>query len=150
MSQSTVLTTPINGKEVSPPLTEAARLPERETEVVARARRRSFPAAYKRRILQEADRCTPSGQVGALLRREGLYSSPLRKWRQQREQGALDARKRGPSPAAPAAKEVERLRRENGQLRQRLEQAEAIIEVQKKLSHLLGSACAALPKGGSK
>lgn len=118
--------------------------------MVARARRRSFSAAYKRRILQEVDRCTPSGQVGALLRREGLYSSHLSKWRQQREQGELDSRKRGPSPADPAPKEVERLRRENGQLRKRLEQAEAIIEVQKKLSTLLGIACAALPKGGSK
>jgi len=118
--------------------------------VVARARRRSFPAAYKRRLLQEVDRCTQSGQIGALLRREGLYSSHLSKWRQQREQGDLDARKRGPSPADPAAQEVERLRRENDRLRKRLEQAETIIEVQKKLSNLLGIACAALPKGGSR
>jgi len=118
--------------------------------VVARARRRRFPSAYKRRILQEVDRCTQSGQIGALLRREGLYSSHLSKWRQQREQGELDARKRGPSPADPAAQEGERLRRENERLRKRLEQAETIIEVQKKLSNLLGIACAALPKGASR
>ena len=150
MSQSPVLTTPTNGQEAPKSLSEAAPPPRGDTEVVPRARRRSFPAAYKRRILQEVDRCTQSGQIGALLRREGLYSSHLSKWRQQREQGELDARKRGPSPADPASKEVERLRRENERLRKRLEQAETIIEVQKKLSNLLGIACAALPKGASR
>ena len=114
------------------------------------ARRRSFPAEYKRRILQEVDQCTQSGQVGALLRREGLYSSHLTSWRRQREQGELGTQKRGPSPADPAPKEMERLRRENERLRKRLEQAETIIAVQKKLSNLLGIACEAPPKAGSR
>jgi len=150
MSQPSVLTTPTNGQEASKPLSEAAPAPGNDTEVIPRARRRSFPAAYKRRILQEVDRCTQSGQIGALLRREGLYSSHLSKWRQQREQGERGTPKRGPSPADPASKEMERLRRENERLRKRLEQAETIIEVQKKLSNLLGIACAALPKGASR
>ena len=84
------------------------------------------------------------------MRREGLYSSHLSKWRQQRDQGELDTGKRGPSPTDPATKEMERLRRENDRLRKRLEQAETIIEVQKKLSNLLGIACVALPKGASR
>ena len=150
MSQSPVLTSPTNGQDASPSRSEAAPTSGRDTEVLPRARRRTFPVAYKRRILQEVDRCTQSGQIGALLRREGLYSSHLSKWRQQREQGELGTPNRGPSPADPALKEVERLRRENERLRKRLEQAETIIEVQKKLSNLLGIACAALPKGGSR
>ena len=150
MSQPSALTTPTNGKEALKPQPEASPPPGSDTEVVPRARRRRFPVAYKRRILQEVDRCTQSGQIGALLRREGLYSSHLSKWRQQREQGELGIPQRGPSPADPASKEVERLRRENERLRKRLEQAETIIEVQKKLSHLLGIACAALPKGASR
>ena len=150
MSQSPVVTTPTNGQEASISRPEAISPPGSDTEVVPRARRRSFPSAYKRRILQEVDRCTQSGQIGGLLRREGLYSSHLSKWRQQREQGELGTPNRGPSPADPASKDVERLRRENERLRKRLEQAETIIEVQKKLSNLLGLACAALPKGGNR
>ena len=150
MSQSPILTTPTNGKEASISRPEAIPTPGSDTEVVPRTRRRSFPAAYKRRLLQEADRCTQSGQVGALLRREGLYSSHLSKWRQQRAQGELGPQKRGPSPADPTPKDVERLRRENERLRKRLEQAEAIIEVQKKLSNLLGIASDAPRKGGSR
>ena len=150
MSQSPVQTTPTNGQEASKPLPEAASPPGSDTEVVPRARRRRFPVAYKRRILQEVDRCTQSGQIGGLLRREGLYSSHLSKWRQPREQGELGTPKRGPSPADPALKEMDRLRRENERLRKRLEQAETIIEVQKKLSNLLGIACVALPKGASR
>ena len=118
--------------------------------MVPRARRRSFTAEYKRRILQEADSCTQSGQVGALLRREGLYSSHLTVWRRQREQGELGLQKRGPSPADPPPKEMARLRRDNERLRKRLEQAETIIAVQKKLSNLLGIACEAPPKDGSR
>ncbi len=150
MTQSTILPTPSNGKEASKPQTEGAPDDEGKTEVIPRARRRSFTAEYKRRILQEADLCTQSGQVGALLRREGLYSSHLTVWRRQREQGELGVQKRGPSPADPTAKEMERMRRENERLRKRLEQAETIIEVQKKLSNLLGIACDAPPKGGSR
>ena len=150
MSQSPVLTTPTNGQGASKPQSEAIPPPGRDTEVVPRARRRSFPAAYKRRLLQEADRCTQPGQVGALWRREGLYSSHLTLWRRQQDQGALGLPQRGPTPADPATKEVARLRRENDRLRKRLDQAETIIAVQKKLSHLLGISDDALRKDDSR
>jgi transposase-like protein len=93
------------------------------------------------RILDEADNCTERGEIGALLRREGLYSSHLTDWRKQRERGELDGRrnrKRGRKPD-PQAAEMARLQRENEQLRSRLDRAERIIDVQKKLAHLLGS-----------
>ena len=114
-----------------------------DPEVVPVAERRRFSAAYKLRILKEADQCTEPGELGALLRREGLYSSYLSRWRRAREQGllkALSPKKRGRKPAADPAlqKEVEDLRRETKRLRKKLETAETIIEVQKKLSHLLG------------
>ncbi len=111
-----------------------------DQEVVPKAKRRMFSAEYKLRILAEADACTERGDVGALLRREGLYSSHLDKWRMQRQRGALRAlvpQKRGPK-VDPQAAEIARLRRENDRLQARLEQAETIIEVQKKLSSLLG------------
>lgn len=109
------------------------------------AARRRFDEAYKRRILEEADRCTRPGQLGELLRREGLYSSLLSTWRRQRDQGVLDAlrpKKRGRKAGRndPLSRENERLRRENQRLAQRLRQAEAIIEVQKKVSEMLGIA----------
>jgi transposase-like protein len=93
--------------------------------------------------LEEAEACTEPGEIGALLRREGIYSSYLSRWRQARERGqltALGAQRRGPKPTTEAAltREVTRLRRENERLQARLNQAEAIIEVQKKLSQLLG------------
>lgn len=105
--------------------------------------RRRFTAEYKIRILREADRCTGPGQLGALLRREGLYSSHLNTWRQQREQGTLAGlapKRRGPklNPDAPLIAENERLKRANQRLATKLRQAEAIIEVQKKLSEVLG------------
>lgn len=112
--------------------------PVAETEVVARPKRRSFSAAYKRSILEEADRCTRPGEIGALLRREGLYSSNLTTWRRQRERGELKGAKRGRKPASDEAKELKQLQRENQRLKRKLEQAETIIEVQKKLSQLLG------------
>jgi transposase-like protein len=107
------------------------------------AQRRRFTAGEKLRILQEADACTEPGEIGALLRREGIYSSYLSRWRQARDRGqltALGAQQRGPKPVKDAAlaREVTRLRRENERLQARLDQAEAIIEVQKKLSQLLG------------
>lgn len=111
-----------------------------DAEVVPKARRRTFTAAYKLRILEEADRCTEPGQIGALLRREGLYSSNLVTWRRQRRQGQLKAltpKKRGPKPD-PREKEIAELRREKERLERRLEKAETIIAFQKKLSHLLG------------
>jgi transposase len=111
-------------------------------EVVAKAKRRQFSAAYKARILREADACRATGQIGALLRREGLYSSHLVEWRRLRAQGALQAltaKKRGRKTARDARdRELAKLERENAQLRGKLAQAEAVIAVQKKLSEILG------------
>lgn len=105
--------------------------------------RRRFPAEYRLRILREADRCTESGQLGALLRREGLYSSHLKTWRRQREEGTLAGlppkrRGRKANPDAPLIAENQRLNRETQRLTARLRQAETIIEVPKKLSEILG------------
>jgi transposase len=114
-----------------------------DPEVVPKAKRRKFSAEYKRRILEEADNCTEPGQIGALLRREGLYSSHLSTWRRQRDRGlvqALSSRKRGRKRKDELEREVARLQRENERLQASLEQAETIIEVQKKLSRLLGLA----------
>ena len=90
------------------------------------------------RILNQADACTQPGQIGALLRSEGLYSSSLTQWRRQREAGELGTKKRGRPGADPSEKELARLRVENERLAKKLEQAEVIIDVQKKLSVLLG------------
>jgi len=111
-----------------------------DPEVVPKAKRRKFTAKYKLRIVEEADACTEPGQVGALLRREGLYSSHLAKWRQLRQEGQLQAlsKKRGRKAQDWSVAELAKLRRENERLRARLEQAEMIIEVQKKLSQILG------------
>src|SRR5512133_1687685 len=111
-----------------------------DPEVPEKAKRRRFSAEYKLAILREADRCTQPGQIGALLRRERLYSSHLVDWRRQRDAGALQAlaRARGRKPAGPVRVEAERLRRENERLRGRLAQAERIIEIQGKVSELLG------------
>ena len=105
--------------------------------------RRQFDAAYKLRILEEADRCTEPGQLGELLRREGLYSSHLTNWRRLREEGTLQSlgsKKRGRKVKRNDAttQELERLRRENQRLAERLRQAETIIEVQKKISEIVG------------
>ena len=105
--------------------------------------RRRFTAEYKLRILHEADRSTAPGQLGALLRREGLYSSLLSTWRQQRDQGTLAGltpkrRGRKANPDAPLIAENQRLKRETQRLAAKLRQAETIIEVQKKLSEMLG------------
>lgn len=116
-----------------------------DPEVPAQAVRRRFTAQYKLKILAELDQCKNSGDVGALLRREGLYSSHLTKWRRQRDAGQLAAlapQKRGRknSPLNPLAAEVVRLQRENERLTKKLHQAETIIEVQKKISQILGIA----------
>ena len=107
--------------------------------------RRQFTAEYKMRILEEADGCTDRGQVGGLLRREGLYSSHLSNWRRLREEGSLASLKpkqrgRKRKPNDEAAQELERLERENRRLTERLRQAETIIDVQKKICELLGIA----------
>ncbi len=112
-----------------------------EIEVTPKAKRRRFSAAYKLRILNEADPCTQPGQIGALLRREGLYSSHLTTWRRQRDQGgALSPRKPGrkPTPDVALARELAQLRKQNQRLQDQLKKAELIIEVQKKVSALLG------------
>jgi len=114
-----------------------------DPEVPERARRRRFSASYKLRVLREADACTTTtGALGALLRREGLYSSHLTTWRHQRERGELEALqpgRRGRPPGDPAAKELARLRHENERLSQQLATAETIIEIQKKVAGLLGN-----------
>jgi transposase-like protein len=123
--------------------------------VVERPVRRTYSADYKRRILKEADE-GPVGTTGALLRREGLYSSHLTTWREQRARGeraGLTAQKRGPKPDAFAI-ERGQLRHENAQLKAELERARTVIEVQKKVVQLLGllpmnSAAAACETGGA-
>ena len=101
------------------------------TEVVAKAKRRRFTAAEKLRVLLEAEACRGSGEIGALLRREGLYSSYLTTWHRQQELGELEGlspQKRGPKPD-PQAVELAKLRRENERLQARLRQAELIMDV---------------------
>ena len=112
-------------------------------ELLPRPQRRTFSAAAKLRILEETDRAADTGGIAAILRREGLYSSALTDWRRQRDAGAFEALKplrRGPKPvvAQPADADLGQLRRENIRLRQRLEHAEAIIGIQKKVAALLG------------
>ena len=116
----------------------------REVEVLAKAERRRFTLEYKRRILQEAESCTRPGELGALLRREGLYSSHLAAWRQASARHELDGsspKKRGPKPRAehPDMKKYLALERELRQMRRRAERAEALVELQKKVAALLGN-----------
>jgi len=113
-----------------------------DPEVREKAVRRRFTADYKLRILKKAESCTQKGQIGALLRREGLYSSNLTTWQRQMEKGTLDAlspRKRGPKGKRPdpSASRIAELERENERLKKKLRQAETIIEVQKKVSEIL-------------
>ena len=111
-----------------------------DPEVVAKAKRRRFSAEYRLRIVRLADACKAPGELGALLRREGLYSSLLSTWRRQREQGALEvlrARKRGPKPKAVDPR-VQQLEKENARLQRKLKQADAIIAFQKKVHEILG------------
>jgi transposase-like protein len=117
-----------------------------ETEVVAKAKRRGFTAEYKQRILNEVDQARASGrsgEVGAILRREGLYSSHLVTWRRLREAGELSAlapRKRGPRAKAPDERdrEIAKLRKEKAIAEARLKRAEALLGLQKKVSEILG------------
>ena len=113
-----------------------------DPEVREKAVRRRFTAEYKLRILKEAESCTKKGQLGALLRREGLYSSNLVTWRYQLEKGTLEAlspRKRGPKGKGPnpSACRITELEQENERLKKKLKMAETIIEVQKKVSEIL-------------
>jgi transposase-like protein len=114
-----------------------------DPEVLAKPKNRHFSAAYKVRIVEEAQKCTESGLIGALLRREGLYSSALTQWRRQYQNGALQGLKddkRGRKRTCDARdQELERLRRANEQLSKKLSQAELIIDIQKKVAALLGN-----------
>ena len=128
------------GKKTSPGVPAGDR---RDPEVSERPVRRRFSAEYKLQILRQADACTEPGQLGELLRREGLYASHLSTWRAQRERGTLDAltpKKRGRKPRDndPLIEENRRLERVNKRLIERLRQAEVIIDVQKKVAEILG------------
>lgn len=123
-----------------------------EVEVAEKAARRQFNAEYKRKILKEADACTQEGEIGALLRREGLYSSHLSVWRAARERGeiaGLAPKKRGPkvTPPDPRDRRIAELEREQRRLKSRLERAEALVDLQKKVSAILGIA---LPESDEK
>jgi transposase-like protein len=110
-----------------------------DPELVERAARRRFTASYKLRIVQEADACSEPGEVGALLRREGLYSSHLTKWRKQREQGALAelGRPRGRKPADRRDREIAELRVRAERAEGELEKARRVIAIQGNVSALL-------------
>lgn len=128
-------------REVVPRLAEI----RPETEVSEKATRRRFSAKYKAHILQEAEGCTSRGELGALLRREGLYSSHLANWRRQAEAGklaGLSPKKRGPVAKVSDARDrrIAELERENARLTHRAERAEALVALQKKVSELLGIA----------
>ena len=116
--------------------------PRPNPEVLARAKRRTYTGEYKQQVLAEADAARGSGEIGAVLRRHGLYSSHLTKWRQERKAGILEGlapRKRGPkSKVNPLAAENRKLRRDNERLTDRLRKAEIVIDVQKKVATLLG------------
>ena len=128
--------------------------PGSDSEVVPRARRRTFSNADKRRILQAADLCTKPGEVGALMRREGVYSSSLSTWRRQREAAdlaALAPQKRGPKAdlARIDAQHITQLTRERDHLRVELDKAQLVIEVQKKVSALLDLLAAENKRGST-
>ena len=114
-----------------------------EVEVMAKPTRRRYSAEYKLRILREVDASAHRGEIGALLRREGLYASNLTAWRKQREKGELEGlsrKRRGPLPQEknPLADKVKALERETARLRARAERAEGLVELQKKVSEILG------------
>lgn len=144
-----MLTTKLNGgREAERAVgerSEAAAAPATPTgvadpELVERPKRRRFTAEYKLRILRQAGACTRQGEIGALLRREGLYSSHLSTWRRQRDEGALSAlaRKRGPKPAGRRDAEIAALSRRAERAEAELAKARKVIEVQGNVSALLG------------
>ena len=123
----------------SGPMT-TSRATDPDPEVPAKVQRRRFTAEYRLRMLKEADACKKPGELGALLRREGLYSSHLTNWRRQREEGALRdlrRRRRGPTPR-PVDPRVKQLEAENRRLQRKLQRAETIITLQKKVAEILG------------
>jgi transposase-like protein len=122
---------------------EAAKMVEQEIEVAEKAKRRQFSAEYKREVLKKADACKGPGEIGELLRKEGLYSSHLTSWRRARRRGELAGlapKKRGPAPKQRDARDrkIVELERENARLKARAERAEGLVEVQKKVAELLG------------
>lgn len=128
-----------------------ARQPDAEVRSQAtKPQRRTFSLAYKRAIVAEAEKCTEPGDIGALLRREGLFSSQLSQWRKQAEAGELTgkSRARGPKTSRESA-EVKQLRQENARLRSQLEQAELIIGAQKKLAQAFENALSQAKDGQS-
>jgi len=125
--------------EIGPQLSQH----EPEVEVVAKARRRQFTAEYKRKVLKEIDACKEPGEIGAVLRREGLFSSHLASWRAARRRGelaGLSSKPRGPQarPQDPRDRQMAELERENRRLQRRLARAETMIEIQKKVAQLMG------------
>jgi transposase len=116
--------------------------PRPNPEVLGRAKRRTYTGEFKQQVLAEADAARGSGEIGAVLRRHGLYSSHLTKWREERKAGILEGlapQKRGPkSKANPLTAENQKLQRDNERLTDRLRKAEIIIDVQKKVAMLLG------------
>jgi len=142
-NRSESLATSPGARRASGDVAAAAPSEPPDPEVVEKAKRRTFSAAYRLRIIREVDRLAGTGKIGELLRREGLYSSHLSKWRTELERGelaALTSKKRGRKthPDKALEKENARLAREVERLHQRLAQAEAIIDVQKKVASLLG------------
>ena len=123
-----------------------------DPEVTPKAKRRSFSAAYKKKILAEVDAAAGTGNIGEILRREGIYSSTLTGWRKERE-AAVDtafSQKRGPEPKHnPLTAENEKLRRRNQRLEEELRKAEIIIDVQKKVAMLLGRPLPPVPESGN-
>jgi transposase len=143
--------TSTNGAVRAVPAEPEARPTPPDPEVLERARRRQFTATYKLRILEEADRCVEFGQLGILLRREGLYSSHLAEWRRHRVQGtlaALEPQRRGHPAVAIDPAEFARLRQDNERLARQLATAETIIEIQKKVSTLFGLSQPSANDGG--
>jgi transposase len=152
MNESSAVETPVilDARQASADAGASAAPPD--PEVAATAKRRQFSGSERRRILAAADRCTAPGAIGALLRREGIYSSQLAAWRKKRVatgRTGLDSQKRGrkADPAIAEARREEALTRENKRLRHQLAQAHTIIDVQKKLCTLLGLPTADAPDG---
>jgi|TARA_B110000037_G_scaffold214626_1_gene270797 transposase len=145
MPLQTSLSNDAGPDDIGGPLVPARTVPapaQATSELTAIPKRRSFTAKYKLRILQETDQATDTGGVSAILRREGLYSSALTDWRRARAAGsfgALQPRQRGPqkAPANPLQAELSKANREVAALRRRLDQAESIIAIQKKVAALL-------------
>lgn len=109
---------------------------EKDPEVTQKAARRRFTADYKRRVALEAESCTEPGEIGALLRREGIYSSVLARWRRQLREESLSSSKKSNGKTSPAD-QLKRLERENERLKEKLRHAELIIDVQKKVSEMI-------------